>query len=236
MQEQYQITHGKTLIEVPHNGGPRTFVYESHGPDDYFNVSNSIEKEGLSMPTTAETVSFIHPAFTSAKEEKEFSEIKSIMKNQWLWCSTGILRVPKEGAYIEDNPKVNGKELIMDKSELVKRLEANDSSVRFVPFGFKTGLMTSRELEKNAYIRALAGDEGAEKLADIADKFKSNPYLFSFDSVNRPVKRVSSLDSGWYLDGDGLDVSGDHDGIGRDGCAFGASCAEGAARRAQEIK
>ena len=66
MQEQYQITHGKTLIKVPHNDGSITFEYEKHVSGNYFNVRNSIEKEGLSMPTMAETVSFIHPAFMSA--------------------------------------------------------------------------------------------------------------------------------------------------------------------------
>src|SRR3989344_1735877 len=117
----------------------------------------------------------------------------------------------------------------MEESDLARRLEEGDEGVIYVPFGFKTGEMTPLELAKNAYVKALAGAEGAEKLAEVADKYKKNPYLWSFESVERPLTRVSALVSGWVLDYR-LCVGGGSDGDYRDGYAFGVSKAGEASR------
>ena len=66
--------------------------------------------------------------------------------------------------------------------------------------------MSSLELSKNPYVVALAGKEGAEKLSDLADKYKRKPYLYGFSSVDEQITKVSSLDS--ELDVDRLNVSG----------------------------
>ena len=69
--------------------------------------------------------------------------------------------------------------------------------------------MSSSELAKNPCVIGLAGEEGAEKLARIADKDSDKPYLWSFESVDENKTRVSSLDSGcldlrlYYLGGSG---------------------------------
>lgn len=184
--KQYNINRGKTLIDIPHEGKTITFIYKQHGPDTYAEVARSIDKEGLARPTMAETASLVHQAFL-ARDEPEFSKIIDIMKNEWLMAFTGLLYIPwaghsefNGGIFVQDNPEIKFGLPFMDKSELVKKLEANDPSVRFIPFGFKKGKM-SRELAKSPYIIALAGEEEAEKLAEIADEYdeyKSKPCLW----------------------------------------------------------
>jgi len=154
------------------------------------------------------------------------------MKKQGLFSSAGILYVPREGAYIQDHPEVCGGLPSMNRSDLVKKLEASDPTVRFVPFGFKTERMSSYDLASNLFIRGLVGLEGAEKLAEIADKHPNQPYLCSYASVNQPITRVSTLRSGW---GEGLRlrVNGDR-GVDRYSYAFGVRKSTGEASRAEK--
>ena len=217
--EQYQIRKGRTEIDVPHKDSDLTFVYEKHGPGTYANVASSIGKAGLSQPTMAETASFLHPVFTAKEEQPEFNEIKQLMRSNWLWAFTGSLYTPK-GVYVQDNPAIKDGMPYMNESELVKKLEANDPSVRFVPNGFNIGEMSTIELAKNAYVKALAGDEGADKLAEIADKHKNKPYLWALKDVGKQETRVSALNSYWDV-GHWLVVCGYIHGYYRYSCAFG---------------
>lgn len=215
-QTGLKVKEGQTEL-VP-QGTNLTFIHPYHGPGTYANVASSIEQAGLRTPTLTETASLVHAAFQS--DNKYSQEIKELMKTKWLWGFTGTLYVPNKGAYVQDHPAIKNSMPFMEESELVKKLEAHDPTVRFVPFGFKTEAMSSLELAKNAYVQALVGEEGAEKLAEIADKHKNKPYLWSLTSVNEPTARVSALDSLW-VDGHRLDVCGDVRGDDGGGYAFG---------------
>ena len=82
--------------------------------------------------------------------------------------------------------------------------------------------MSHLEIAKNPYIIALAGQEGAEKLAEVVGKHKKKSYLWSSEYVNKQLTRVSALNS--YRDSfRRLDVDGDYHGYGGGGCAFGVS-------------
>jgi len=211
------VEEGRTKLTAIHNNKDLTFLHPAYGPDTYANVGAKIEQNGLAKPTMAETASLVHAAFNS--DDKYSNEIRDIMKQRILWGFTGNLYIPKKGVYIEDNPEI--RDVFMDESELIKKLEANDTTVRFVPFGYKIGRMSSLELAKNPYLIGLAEEAGADKLAQVADKHKNKPYLFSFNSVDKPITRVSALDSDWSL-GSGLDVVGGYYcGDYWDGCAFG---------------
>ena len=218
---------GRTLLKP--RGTNLTFVHPKYGPNTYANVKGQIEKDNLKPATMAETASLIHAAFNS---ENPFSEeIRELMKNKYILAFTGSLCLPKNpnkkyhnGALIKDNPETRDGMPFMDESELVKKLESNDKSVRFIPFGYKTESMSSLELAKNPYVVALAGQDGAEKLAEVADKHQRQPYLGSFKSVEQPLTRVSALDSYWGL-GSRLIVFGYYRGYGRDGSAFGGQVA-----------
>ena len=226
MTNALRIKQSRAELTTEHKGEDLTFIHPSYGPDDYTNVKELIEKDNLEPPTMAETASLVHSVFNSDDTYSE--EIKRIMKDKWLWAFIGILYIPNKGAYIQDNPRIKNGMSCMDQNELERKLEANDPCVRVVPFGFKTGEMSSLQLSKNEFIRAIAGEEGAEKLAEVvADKYRNKSQLYSFDSVNEPLTRVSALYSDWDLDLR-LVISGLNHGYSRDGHAFGV-------RRAREI-
>ena len=218
----------ENTFEVPHEGNKLTFKYPSF-KGNYGNVANAIDNEKLKRPNSSETASLVYDAFQNKKGEYE-SQIIEILNNAWLWEYTGNLYLPKKsdeeisnGVILDlnsQNLKFENGKLIMDKSSLIKRLKENDSSVKFVPFGFKTGEQTPKELEKNDYIVARYGEEGAEKMAKIASKYRKNPYIYSFDSVNEEKARISALCWNWLGD-DRLYVSGGDWGGKDDSHAFG---------------
>ncbi len=220
--KEMRVEEGRTKLTVLHNGEDLTFIHPYFGPGSYAEVGNLVEgpedkRTGLHKPTLAQTASLVNTAFNS--DDRYSQEIKELMKKGWLWGFTGVLYVPKEGAYFEDNPKVKDGKPYLERSDLIKKLEKKDPSVRFTPFGFKLGEMTPKELRKNQFIIGLAGEEGADKLAEVAGKHRLNPVVYGFDSVQNIETRVSALDSG--RNADGLDVGGDDRGDDGDGVAFG---------------
>ncbi|KPJ66436.1 MAG: hypothetical protein AMJ43_08145 [Coxiella sp. DG_40] len=120
----------------------------------------------------------------------------------WLWMFNGNLYVPKgksgysNGVFIEDDPAVIRKKIPMAQSELIEKLESGDESVRFVPFGFKMGELTAPEVAKHPYIIALAGEEGAEKLAEIVEKYFKEFYLAIPRNFDTEIVRVCALRAG----------------------------------------
>jgi len=249
---------------VPHNGGELTFFYLAFGPDNYANVGSGIVELGLKKPTMAETASLVHAAL-NPPENTYSRQIKGIMRNASLWAFTGTLYIPKEGAFIQDDPEMiyempfmdrgslmdrvvrSGQELyrfimesvllqisieddptirlrmpFMGRDSLEQRLNAKDPGVRFVPFGYPIGEMSSSELARNPYVIALAGEEGAEKLARVAEKYEKRPDLFSFRSVDKNTTTISSLDSSMDLRLF-LDAGGYHGYGSGNGRAFGVS-------------
>ncbi len=215
-----RINERRTELTVEHEGIDLTFLHPPY-IGEYRDVKDLIQEEGLQTPTMSQTASLVHEAFNS--DDNKYSQgIKKIMKDACLWGFTGNLYIPNKGVYIQDNPEIRDGRVVMDESELVAKLEADDETVRFVPFGYETKNMSASELAKNPYLVALAGEEGADKLAEVAGKHKKIPYLWSFKSVDRPTTRVSRLssDEGFLYR---LVVSGVHFGGDINGYAFGVS-------------
>ena len=216
---------GKTYLSVPHEKGERTFQHPSFR-GNYAAITEAIKKSGLRMPSSSETASLIYDSFKNPKGEYE-SQIISLLKNSWCLEATGNLYLPKSneevnnGVILDLNPEFKNGRLSMDKNSLIKRLQKGDDFVKFVPFGFKTGVQKTSELEKNPYIQARYGEEGAQKIAQIASKHKLNPGLWSFDSVEEEIKRVAGLYSNYFDDRLVVDtfISGDFDY----GFSFGVS-------------
>ena len=228
----------KYLTEIPHQGGNRDFQYPAF-KGEYGDVAEQIDNDGLERPTSAETGSLVHDAFQNLKGESE-SEIIKILEDAWLCEFTGNLYLPKgKGDILQDNPLIINRKLVMNKNDLIEKLYdaeefrikgnpifiSKDRLVRFVPFGYKTGEQTWQELAVNPNIvaRYLGRKnhelEGAEKIAEVASKYKKNPHLNSFNSVDEEQIRISALDS-WGFSG-GLDVYGSGWCVGDDGRAFG---------------
>ena len=215
-KQDYKITRGRIEVEVPHEDSNLTFVWPVKGPGTYVNVKTQIEDTGLQAPTMAQLTSLVYISNQNS-DEPEFAETLSRLDKNWLWGFNGILYLPKgkgdyqNGAIIQDNPKTEDGRVFLDKSELIKKLEAGDKSVRFVPFGYKTDVQNASELAKNPFVIGLAGEEGAEKLAELSKRYRSNPGVWSFNNVDNEIARVPSLDGNYC--GDRLDVDGnDWDG------------------------
>jgi len=222
MNKHGRIERGETRIIVPHLNGELTAVYPFL-QGNYFDLARQIDKAGLQRPTIAQTASLVHDAYSNPNEDPIHNEIKKIMKKDYFYAFNGLLYTP-EGVYVQDNPEFSKEaksadDLVMNEQNLQSRLSSNDPSIRFVPYGFKIEEQTYQELEKNSLVIALAGKEGAEKLAYIASQHKSKPYLFALENVKKPIKRGAGLYSGWYVGRLGID------GVGRgsnaSGCSFG---------------
>ena len=163
-----------------------------YGPNTYSKVKEQIETDNLITPTFSELISLVHTVFNS--DDKYREEINRLVVKSRLWGFTGILYIPNKGAYIQDNPEIKNDRPFMEESDLERRLEANDPSVRHVPFGYKIWQMKSSELAKNPFVIALAnGEENAEKLAEFADKHKFDPHLWSYNPVRFSKIRVAAL-------------------------------------------
>ena len=207
-----KVQLGKTYLIVPHE---RKEIAFQHPPfkGNHGNVASQIDEAGLLRPTSMQTASLVYDAWKNLNGEYE-EQIIQILKNAWLLEFTGNLYLPKSneeinnGVILEDNPTIENGKLVMNKDSLVKRLKQGDKKVRFVPFGFKTGIQNLLDFQKNPYIVARYGEEGAEKIAEVASRYKSNPRIFSFNSVNEETTRMSALNRSWDFDGR-LYVDGD---------------------------
>lgn len=162
-------------------------------------------------------------------DREGFCEVAQLLSGpHWLRGFTSILYGIK-GAYIQDYPVIedNGvfnRRIHMREEHLIKRLESSDPNVRFVPFGYKTGEQSSRDLTENPFVIALVnGEDRAEELGETAKKIRKNCCLLSCDP-SKKYKEPNIMASGLYLTSISLvvcaefGVAGFDDG---DGYAFG---------------
>ena len=213
MTDQLRVKE-RIELTVKHLGEDLTFVYPPTSLGNYANTQRVIEEAGFLPPTMAQTASLVHAAFSS--EDRYSEEIKKLLKDRYLWAYTGTLTVPNKGLYIQDHPPiVNGMPNI-SSDDLERRV--GEEELRFVPFGFRMGEMPPSDLAENSYVQALAGQEGAEKLAKVAGEYPKNSFLWALTDTNIPQTRVSVLLSDW--DGGRLNVNGLNHGDTRYGCSF----------------
>lgn len=214
----------RTVLIVPHLNYELSFISPPLGPARYKKVANLIHEKGLATPTAAETISLCYEAYQ--KGQSEFSQVRDILKNKmsWLdllrflspvplpsssksysllWMFTGNLHFPTGGAYIQDDPPIINKRISMTKSQLIKKLELADTSVRFIAPGYKTGQLTPAEIAKHPYIKGLVTQEGAERLAELVKEHFKEFHLLSPTNFDNEIVRVSALRSRFkklYLD------------------------------------
>jgi len=221
-----EVEGRKTYLIVPHEGEKISFQYPAF-KGNFGSLAKQIDTEGLERPTSAQIASLVYDALTNPNGEYE-SKIIEILKHHWFVEFTGNLYLPKKqgeevhnGVIIEANPIIKSREVVMHKSSLIKRLNQNDPNVKFVPFGYKIREQTSSELAKNPYILARYGEKGAEKVAEISSKYKKNPKLGSFSSVDKELISLSALNYGRLL-GNGLYINGNYWHVDNNNLSFGA--------------
>ena len=200
------------LIKIPHEGGKLIFKYPGFMKNSC-NLAEKIDKEGLKRPNSSETASLVHNSWKNPKE-KYSSEIINLLTYSAVLEFTGNLYLKKSklnkeinnGVILDLNSQAlkfdEDRKLIMDKNSLIKRLELNDPLVKFVPFGtYKIGEQTIKELEKNKYVVARYGEEGAEKIAEIASNYKEKFFVDNFIfRKGEEIARMSCLDGYFSFD------------------------------------
>jgi len=170
-------------LTAPHEGRDLSFLvpqgcaFSSHicaidSGENFVETQKLLRKEGLICPTLAEVASIIYAAHQNPKN-KYSQAVISLIEEGFIWVNNGILAVPNKGVYVVDHPKARWS-AHFGESGLVKRLKAGDKSVRFTPFGYESFNIPAKNLSKNKLLIALAGEEGAEKLAEVASKYSGD--------------------------------------------------------------
>lgn len=182
MLRQFEFKFERIEQEILHEGKKLTFVLPTRIQGTYAEVKKDIENQGLRTPTFAEMVSLVDFFITkrySKNNPKYFKDFEKEYTNSLLGF-TGILYLPRgqgnyhNGVIIQDNPPLIEGRIIMNKPDLLQKLEKGDKSTRFVPYGYKTHDYDLRKgigLEKHPLIVGIAGEEGAEKLAKISKRY-----------------------------------------------------------------
>ncbi|MBS3172091.1 hypothetical protein J4438_00740 [Candidatus Woesearchaeota archaeon] len=223
-----KATIGKTQLQT---SSGLTFIHPAY-TGTHTECMQQIRSAGEQPPIYSQVTDMVYEAVIKDPNNQYSKEIRQIMRSSWLRADTGLLYLPDGRAYVQDRPILGSDGLPkMEESELEAKLQANDPSVRFVEPGFNTGEQTVFELAKNPYVIALASEQGAEQLAEIASTYKNKPVVFSLEDVSEPTTRVSALGvCDWELDFR-LDVVGDDHGDYRYGHAFVVRIAEGDAQK-----
>jgi len=216
-----RIERGTTKIVVPHEQGEIAFAWPVQGPHNYQTVGRGIIARRLNIPNGEGMASLLHSAYCSNfKDEPEFKEIKNIMKNNWLWVFNRNVWTPN-GLYVADDFEAKGLSEQLNPAELEEKLKggtelswggirfSKDRNIRFAPKGsYSLGEQTPDKLTKQGDVIANYGVDGANKLGEVASKFKYNPitYGLNINKDEQSVQRVAALDSD--VNGDRLRVDG----------------------------
>ena len=236
-----QSKQQKTELTVQHQGKPLTHVHPFYGPNTYSGLKTNVEADGLAMATLPEAASIVHDAYCLDQptdfDQERAKEIHGIMKNRWIYATSKSLWIPDQGVKVfPDNGLISLPDVLKSRigeltpselEQMLEVLEQHPELVNSADFGYETGTLgSSLKLATNAYTKALAGEEGAERLAEVSDKHRiKKPYLGAFDNVKKPSITVSRLGSSWIFDGR-LDVNGDGHGGDRGSLAFGVHASD----------
>ena len=217
-KNQPRIERGMIKLVVPHENKELTFVYPSFGPNHYRTVGKEILEKKYRIPTGDETASLLHSVYCipEVNDEPEFQDIRNIMRNRWLWIFNRNLWTSR-GVYVVQDTEAKGRSETFEENQLEEILKgweeikgvrfSKDKKARFAPKEtYVLRQQTSKRLSENGFVIASYGIEGAEKLEEVSDKFRVNPYLYGLDlkEDNKSELRVSAL--GGY--GGGLLVCG----------------------------
>ena len=218
------MTETKTLTErmeliTEHEGEERTFYLFEQGT--YNVLGNQIEEAGMKRANLGEVISAVLEAYkeNSRYSKEKQDKIKGILEKNTFYGFTESIVLPNQDVIYAYDAPTKADEIDINNPNLERILR--DNTEKRVSFEYKTGEQSLEEFRVNLYLTLLAGKEGARKAAEIAFKFRLNPYLWSLSKQKtKPFKTVSALNSSWGLD-PGLFVGGYSLGDSGDGFALG---------------
>jgi len=207
---------------VPHDASEIAFASPAFSPNTYKEVGKEILSRNLNLPKAEYTASLLHAVYCGPEDftnNPQISDVKSIMKNNWLWVANKNLWT-KNGVYVVQDLDATGTNQDLDINELEEMLEngseinrirfSKDKKVRFAPVDtYKLGEHTHESFANDGFIIASCGQQGAKKLAEVSAKFEDKPYLYGV-KTKTPEQRVSA-------------VGEDDERLGFDGNDFGDS-------------
>ena len=225
-----RIVRGRTELYVPSGAGELMYVSPAVGPQTYQTVGKQIISNGLTVPTGDETAPLIHQTYVGElKEEAEFANVRDIARKRFFWVFNRNLWTPK-GMFSMQDTKAIGLSQELDEKTLERKLKcgkdvsgvrfSQDGSVRFAPKDtYVIGEMSAGELEKDGFMIAQYGVEGAKLMAEASATRKNNPIIYGLDikENQKSETRVSAL----YEGGARLHFGGGNDDFNNNGCAFG---------------
>ena len=207
-EEQYPAV---SLIEK--NGGSRVLIecpevnlevnYSSER-GNYADVKAKLIKYGKKLPRGKHVAALIEAGLNvsnySDNVQKYLEPVKDKLR-EGLWIYSNLLQSSK-GVYVYDDLYE------LEESELVKKLEEGDKSVRFVPNGYKSGAQNAEEFEKNPLAQAIFGEEGAKRIAKVSKQYSSgydkNLRLDLGDKNSQIGLRLSSDPENIVVEGSGI--------------------------------
>ncbi len=211
----------QTEMEFPHQGKTLAGRHPFFGPANSKTLLDNIKHERYTEPTFPELTSFVHHYYSENTPWAE--EIKEIMTTKYFVGFTGILYLPKkkEVCFI-DHPAFH-RDAVVDVDNLLSRLKLNEVRDRVPVDNTETGTVPWNKIAKNPFFIAVCGgEEGAEKLAEIASKHtdkKGHIFVPDISYFTAPQARIALLYS--YDKGRSLTVSLNGSGYSINSYAFG---------------
>lgn len=202
---------GMTKLWVPHGDGEIAFAYPFAGKGNYAGVGGIILGNGQQVPTGDYTASLLHSVYCSkdVANVHEFQEVKKLLKDSWFWMFNRVLWIYEGVCVIRDQgvigrsqpPNIrNLEKIISGGKEINGVIFSEDGKVRFAPKEtYKLGYATPKEFAKNGFIIASCGEEGAEKLGEVAKTFSKRSIIYGtiIKKGQTPEIRVSSVADHW---------------------------------------
>lgn len=191
-------------MEFPHQGKTLTAVHPFFGPSNSKTLQNVIKQEMYSEPTFPELISFVHNYY--GKKGAGAADINEIMSTKYFVGFTGVLFLPrrKEVCFV-DRPVFN-RLSVVDVETLETRSALNMVRDRVSLDNPETGSVPWDKIAGNPiFIAVGGGEEGAEKLAELASKHPDKkahifvPEIKNFSSPQARIPLLYSYDRGRSL-------------------------------------
>ena len=227
-----RVVRGRAELFVPYKNNEITFIYPSLGPNTYQEVGKEILQKRLILPHGDYTAALLHATYCSdAQNEPEFANVREIMNKRWLWVFNQNFWTDK-GVYVLQDTNAERRTPSVSIKNLEEKLKggieidgvrfSEDGTVRFAPKEtYSFGVHPVDSFAKDGFVRATAGIEGSQKLAEVSEQFNYKPHTLGVTIAqdSEAEQRVSAL-----VEYDGrLRVAGDYFDDLTYGHAFGVS-------------